>query len=85
MTEERKKLYSCWLFSFFFFFHLLEILSNILHQTKKILQYNYSLWWIECGWPPGAHHAALSLPLLNRRGENTIEKLMGQDKDEEIT
>ena len=34
----------------------------------------------------GAHQAALSLPLLNSTGwENSDQKLVGQDKDTEIT
>lgn len=38
------------------------------------------------GWLPDTHPAALSLPLLSRtRGENTKKKLVGRDKDREIT
>lgn len=33
-----------------------------------------------------SHPAALSMPLLSRTGgENTMEKLMGRDKDREVT
>jgi len=40
------------------------------------------LWQVDLGWLPDAHPAALSLPLLNRTGEeNKMEKLVGQDKD----
>ena len=44
------------------------------------------LYWVDVGWLPGAHQAALSLPLFNKTGrENTMKKLVGQDKDKEIT
>jgi len=38
--------------------------------------------WIDLGWLPDAHPAALSLPLLNRPGrENTLKKLLKMDKE----
>ena len=44
------------------------------------------VWWVELGWPPGAHQGALSLPLFNRtEGKKNVEKLMDQDKDRDIT
>ena len=43
------------------------------------------MWWVDLGQLPDAHPAALSLPLLNRIGEeNRMEKLVGRDKDREI-
>ena len=43
------------------------------------------LWWVDLGWLPDAHPAALS-HLLNRAGgENKTENLVGQDKDRDIT
>jgi len=44
------------------------------------------LWWVDLGWLPNAHPAALALPLLSRTGgENKMQKLVRQDKDGEIT
>lgn len=44
------------------------------------------VWWINLGWVPDTHPATFSLTLLNRAGEgNKMKKLMGQDKDGEIT
>lgn len=32
------------------------------------------LWWVDLGWPPGTHQAALSLPLLSGKGgENKMK------------
>lgn len=40
-------------------------------------------WWDNLGCPPDDHQTALLLPLLNRAGgENEMQKLMIQDKDE---
>ena len=44
------------------------------------------MWWVNIGWLPGVHQAALSFRLLSRTGgENETKKLVGQDKDREIT
>lgn len=44
------------------------------------------MWWVNLGWLSDANLATLSLPLVNRtEGENNIKKLVGQDKDLEIT
>lgn len=43
-------------------------------------------WWLNPGQLPDTYPAVLSRPLLNRtRGENKMEKLIGQAKDREIT
>ena len=44
------------------------------------------LWWVNLGSLPGAHQATFLLHLLNKTvGENKIKKIMGWDKDREIT
>jgi len=35
----------------------------------------FTLWWVDLGWMPGAHQAALSLPFSAGRGEeNKMER-----------
>ena len=43
------------------------------------------LWWVDLGWMPGAHHATLSLPLLNRTGTENMTKglWIGAQEDRE--
>jgi len=44
------------------------------------------LWWSDLGLLPELHPPRLSLPLLKKtRGQNKLEKLMGQDIDKKIT
>lgn len=43
-------------------------------------------YWVDLGWLPDSHTAALSVPLLNRtEGEDETKYLEGQDKDRGIT
>jgi len=42
------------------------------------------LWWVDPGWMPGAHQAALSLPLLSWTEERKPnERLVGSYKHRE--
>lgn len=44
------------------------------------------LWWVDLGWPWGAHQTTLSLHFLNCTGDiKHNEKFMGWSKDKEIT
>jgi len=44
------------------------------------------VWCVNLGQLPDTYPAMLSSLLLNRiRGENKMEKLIGQDKDRELT
>lgn len=43
------------------------------------------LWRVVFGWRPDAHPAALTLSLYNTEGDSAMKKLLGQDKDKEIT
>ena len=43
-------------------------------------------WWVDLGWMPGAHQAALSLPFHIWTAERKYNKgLLGWDKDREVT
>lgn len=43
------------------------------------------VWWVDLGWLPAAQPTSLFLPHFNRMGRKQDGKLMGQDKDREIS
>jgi len=43
------------------------------------------VWWIDFGWLPGAHHATLSLHLLNYTGGEKYDKGLWVQKYREIS
>lgn len=51
-------------------------------KVVETLLYNYSLWWVDLGQPTKLHYHFLS---STEQGENTMEKLIGRDKNKEIT
>ena len=48
----------------------------VIQLTSLKLPNTSVVWWVDLGWLPGAHPAAVSLPLLSRTGgENMMKSL----------
>lgn len=70
-----------------------EYLSNTVDKERNKLQFpipaalvSSAQWWADLGQLPGAHPAALSLPLLKRMWEeNRVRNLIGQHKERLLT
>jgi len=61
--------------------------TNSNKSSTEVRETAFALvWWLDHGWPPGAHQTTLSLLLLSwAGGVNTATGSLSQDKDRDIT
>ena len=68
------------------YFCLLAFNQLFTHKDQEDLLSFCMVWWVDPGWRPSAHQICSVTPLLSWTGERKYnERLMGRDKDREIT